>query len=231
VTHDIIDDRIDVVMRGMQGLTVSCARCHDHKFDPIPTEDYYSLYGVFMGVSERTVPLGSRRSGDPDPAGDKAFGDELQARVTKLNTKFQELRLELIRRLRQQAPRYLEAVLEANQLPTEEFYEIRGPEDLNPTIVRRWQAYLHRPDPVTQAVFGPWLALERLDDRDFTDRAAGIIESMQAATADGGLRGNAVVLIDAMAAKMLAGGHQDATMAEQVRGLMAPSKPEGAHGR
>ena len=46
-TNDIIDDRIDVVMRGTMGLTVNCARCHDHKYDPIPTQDYYSLYGVF----------------------------------------------------------------------------------------------------------------------------------------------------------------------------------------
>ncbi|MCA1595975.1 MAG: DUF1549 and DUF1553 domain-containing protein, partial [Chloroflexi bacterium] len=49
---DIIDDRIDVVCRGMMGLTVSCARCHDHKFDPIPTKDYYSLYGVFQSTDE-----------------------------------------------------------------------------------------------------------------------------------------------------------------------------------
>ena len=40
--NEIIDDRIDVVTRGLLGLTVTCARCHDHKFDPIPTEDYYS---------------------------------------------------------------------------------------------------------------------------------------------------------------------------------------------
>ena len=43
---DIIDDRIDVVTRGLMGLTVGCARCHDHKFDGVTTEDYYSLYGV-----------------------------------------------------------------------------------------------------------------------------------------------------------------------------------------
>jgi len=49
---DIIDDRIDVVTRGFLGLTVSCARCHDHKFDPLPTADYYSLYGVFASSSE-----------------------------------------------------------------------------------------------------------------------------------------------------------------------------------
>jgi hypothetical protein len=45
--NDIIDDQIDVTTKAFLGLTVSCARCHDHKFDPIPTKDYYSLYGVF----------------------------------------------------------------------------------------------------------------------------------------------------------------------------------------
>src|SRR6202007_2863032 len=45
--HHTIADRICVTRAGMQGLTVACARCHDHKFDPIPTKDYYSLYGVF----------------------------------------------------------------------------------------------------------------------------------------------------------------------------------------
>ena len=44
---DTIDDRIDVITRGLMGMTVTCARCHDHKFDPIPTKDYYSLVGIF----------------------------------------------------------------------------------------------------------------------------------------------------------------------------------------
>lgn len=50
--HDIIDDRIDVLMRGTQALTVACARCHEHKYDPIPQEDYYSLYGIFASSHE-----------------------------------------------------------------------------------------------------------------------------------------------------------------------------------
>ncbi len=48
----INDDRIDVATRGLMGLTVACARCHDHKFDPIPTADYYSLFGIFNSSEE-----------------------------------------------------------------------------------------------------------------------------------------------------------------------------------
>ena len=50
VMADEWEDRVDVVSRGLLGLTVACARCHDHKFDPIPTSDYYALAGVFAGT-------------------------------------------------------------------------------------------------------------------------------------------------------------------------------------
>jgi mono/diheme cytochrome c family protein len=52
--NDIINDRIDVVCKGFLGLTVTCARCHDHKFDPIPQKDYYALRGVFDSCVEPT---------------------------------------------------------------------------------------------------------------------------------------------------------------------------------
>jgi len=44
---DIVDEQIDVVGRSMLGLSIACARCHDHKFDPIPTKDYYAVAGIF----------------------------------------------------------------------------------------------------------------------------------------------------------------------------------------
>ncbi len=50
--NDVINDRIDAVCKGFLGLTVTCARCHDHKFDPIPQKDYYSLRGIFDSCVE-----------------------------------------------------------------------------------------------------------------------------------------------------------------------------------
>ncbi|MGA0134231.1 MAG: PSD1 and planctomycete cytochrome C domain-containing protein, partial [Opitutales bacterium] len=49
---DTIDERIDTTTKAFLGLTVACSRCHDHKFDPIPAEDYYSLHGIFASIRE-----------------------------------------------------------------------------------------------------------------------------------------------------------------------------------
>jgi len=52
---DTIDERIDTTTKGFLGLTVACARCHDHKFDPIPAADYYSLHGIFASTIDPLV--------------------------------------------------------------------------------------------------------------------------------------------------------------------------------
>ena len=70
VKPDIMDDRMDVVCRGMMGLTIGCARCHNHKFDPIPTSDYYSLYAIFNNSPE---------SKDPPSIGDAPHTPETEA--------------------------------------------------------------------------------------------------------------------------------------------------------
>src|SRR5262249_2044769 len=49
-------DRIDVVSRGFLGLTVGCARCHNHKYDPILTTDYYAMAGVFASTTYKEYP-------------------------------------------------------------------------------------------------------------------------------------------------------------------------------
>jgi hypothetical protein len=54
---DELDDRVDTLSRGLLGLTVSCARCHDHKFDPVTMQDYYALAGVFASSKYVEAPL------------------------------------------------------------------------------------------------------------------------------------------------------------------------------
>lgn len=54
---ETLSDRIDTLSQGLQGLTVACARCHDHKFDPIPQEDYYSIAGIFNNCLTQEIPL------------------------------------------------------------------------------------------------------------------------------------------------------------------------------
>jgi len=130
VTHDIIDDRIDVLMRGTQGLTVACARCHDHKFDPIPTRDYYALYGVFQNSAEKVVPCAS---------GDDA---ELTALVKKNRDLMTKRREEQMAKNRARAADYLAAQKELSKYPEEVFGQILEDKDLNPFVVHRWTAWL-----------------------------------------------------------------------------------------
>lgn len=90
---DELDDRVDTMTRGFLGLTVSCARCHDHKFDPIPTQDYYSLAGVFWSTKLADVPLAPKAEVERINAALKKLADAakqvkdfLQAEKTKLET-------------------------------------------------------------------------------------------------------------------------------------------------
>ena len=86
--HDIIDDRIDVVTRGLMGLTVTCARCHDHKFDPIPTTDYYSLYGVFASsIEPKELPLIGEVKRTPEVI---AFEKELEKREAEYEAEIRQ---------------------------------------------------------------------------------------------------------------------------------------------
>ncbi|HEY1784256.1 MAG TPA: PSD1 and planctomycete cytochrome C domain-containing protein, partial [Pirellulales bacterium] len=71
---DIIDDRLDTLCRTTMGLTISCARCHDHKFDPIGIKDYYSLYGVLASTIEPEEPADMMTMADaPQPHNERVF--------------------------------------------------------------------------------------------------------------------------------------------------------------
>ncbi len=84
--NDIINDRIDVVSKGFLGLTVACARCHDHMFDPIPTRDYYALHGVFASITEpETKPqLNTKAS----PQQQQDFGKKHAALLREMGNRY-----------------------------------------------------------------------------------------------------------------------------------------------
>jgi hypothetical protein len=91
--HDIINDRIDVVTKGFLGLTVTCSRCHDHKFDPIPTKDYYSLHGIFASSREPEVePVISRIRKTPEYEDYFKQRAALTTEKNELEERFRELR-------------------------------------------------------------------------------------------------------------------------------------------
>ncbi|MDA1229175.1 MAG: PSD1 and planctomycete cytochrome C domain-containing protein [Planctomycetota bacterium] len=83
IVADEWDERIDAVSRTLLGLTVSCARCHDHKFDPISTEDYYGLAGVFASTQLDERPLVSGDKVASIKAARKSI-DEFEVRLKKV---------------------------------------------------------------------------------------------------------------------------------------------------
>jgi hypothetical protein len=168
--HDIIDDRIDVVCRGTLGLTVACARCHDHKFDPIPTCDYYSLYGVFASsVEPPDLPV----IGSPDqtPAF-RAFQEGLRVRQEKLQQYANRVRDELTAQLRARIPAYLVAAAIMRRLPARaDRRQLLAAGDLRFPVLRRWQEYLDRARQRHDAVFAPWRAFAALKPEEFAAKA------------------------------------------------------------
>ena len=91
---DELDDRIDVVSKGFLGLTVSCARCHNHKYDPIPTADYYALAGVF-----KSTRIYDRFNASEE---DIAKYQHEQFEVDKINTELYETHISNLNKAKQQ---------------------------------------------------------------------------------------------------------------------------------
>jgi hypothetical protein len=171
--HDIIDDRIDVVTRGLLGLTVGCARCHDHKYDPIPMRDYYALYGVFASCAEPTVP--PLFADPPDTKEYAAFAKELQAREAKLTEFVRAKHDELVKSAKVRVAEYLLAAhVQRDQPTTEEFMLIADGADLNPTMIARYQKYLERTRKGRSPVWAAWHALADLPEKDFAANAPTI---------------------------------------------------------
>jgi len=154
--NDIIDDRIDVVSRGTLGLTVACARCHDHKFDPIPTRDYYSLHGIFASSHEPAeLPLlGELRDS-------LEYRDFLKQKE-KIEGEMSEFKRKEIDKfkndLRHKAGDYLLGVREAQTIHDKKAFDtFAGEHKLNPVVLQRWQTALEEHGDNERSILGPWV--------------------------------------------------------------------------
>jgi hypothetical protein len=173
--HDILDDRIDVVTRGLMGLTVTCARCHDHKFDPIPTRDYYALYGVFANSQEPDVP--PLFAAPPDSKEYHAFEKELQERERKLADFLQAKQTEVVAAARRRAAEYLLAAQAMKDQPaTDDFMLLADGGDLNPTMLIRWRNYLERSRKRHHPALALWHQLAAVPEQDFARQAQALLD-------------------------------------------------------
>jgi mono/diheme cytochrome c family protein len=85
------DDRVDATTRGFMALTVACAQCHDHKFDPIPARDYYSLLGIFANTQMHEVPLAPKDVVERFQSQSKKIGDKQKELDDFTNAQSQQL--------------------------------------------------------------------------------------------------------------------------------------------
>ena len=167
------NDRLDVTTRAMLGLTVGCAQCHDHKFDPIPTKDYYSLLGVFkssvVGEHPLVAPAVVKAYQDA-----KAAADEKQAELKRFLERQTALVVDVFAA---QTADYLLAV--RNGTPPADL-----PAELDAEVLGRWKAFLQNAKR-DHPFFAPWFALPpNASPAELRQTALALQRSIQTVIAD-----------------------------------------------
>jgi Protein of unknown function (DUF1553)/Protein of unknown function (DUF1549)/Planctomycete cytochrome C len=177
-THDVLDDRIDVVARGLMGVTVTCARCHDHKFDPVSQAEYYALYGIFRSSAEPTLqPLFRRPPHTPQYA---KFAAEMRKRLKALEDFVASKHRALVADGRKRAAGYLAAAYaQRNQPPTDDFMLLIPAGELHPSMIHRWQLYLENAKRTHDPVWTIWHRYADIPDGQFAARVNAVTQRLQ----------------------------------------------------
>ncbi|MBL8854930.1 MAG: PSD1 domain-containing protein [Planctomycetaceae bacterium] len=179
--HDTIDDQIDVVTRGLMGLTVTCARCHDHKFDEISTADYY---GIYAAMAPSKAPAELPIVGEPANTPER---NDYEQTLTSLKLKLDSFvrdQSEVMRaRLRMQVGLYLGEIAKGvGEQDTSTVFLSYRTDDLRPIILNRWLSYL-KSLGTDDAVFGPWLEMQswgKLESNEFITRCETYLAKLSA---------------------------------------------------
>lgn len=171
--HDIIDDRLDVTFRTFQAMTLTCARCHDHKYDPIPSKDYYSLYGVFASSQEpKELPLIADVKNLPEV---QAYEAEQKKRDDAAREIYEKYKNDYSKKLRspEAVAEYLLAVRDAFGMGRERVATVASERKLLAVVLQSWQRYLSskKDDPI----FRVFLGLGSIPDSEFESKAPTVL--------------------------------------------------------
>jgi mono/diheme cytochrome c family protein len=135
------NERIDMVTRGMLGLTVACARCHDHKYDPISQKDYYSLAAVFLNTTYREYPATSPAEMAVWEKQQKVIDDKeevLDEFMRHQSESYSEM-------LAQKASKYMIAAWQVTGEPKKKVAEAAVEQKVDPEMLERWIKFLAKP--------------------------------------------------------------------------------------
>jgi hypothetical protein len=185
--NDLIDERIDTISKAFLAQTVSCARCHDHMFDPITQKDYYAWHGILSSITE---PKERPQVGKLPPQ--KELDEFIAARDTlekNVRTDYYRLLGKINEGFRLKSPLYFEALTQSRvapdappdtppgRRPISPFGEFLRSKKLDEETARQLERRVNRrEDPI----FGPLARLSELSPGEWSERAQGIID--QAAT-------------------------------------------------
>ena len=133
-------DRVDAVTRGFLGLTVACARCHDHKYDPIPAADYYAISGVFANTVYEEYPLVPKSV----QADFQKLEDQIDQKQKLLGEMQNNLTSQLSQSLAFQTANYLQGVWEITGTQKKEIATVVEARKLDFELLDRWMKYMEK---------------------------------------------------------------------------------------
>ena len=179
---DELDDRIDTLTRGFLGLTVSCARCHDHKFDPIPQQDYYSLAGVFHSSRLHNAPLVPSPEVDRYNAAQqkiKQLDEAIQQTIARQGPKLREARISEVKHYLMATRGFQLAKASAPSLKLPSFAKENN---LEASVLKRWIDFLKSKESSPPLPLKSWFqAIEPGSDEESVKQS--MIQSEAAAIA------------------------------------------------
>jgi len=174
--EETIDDQVDVVTRGFMGLTVSCARCHDHKYDAIPTEDYYSLYSVF---ENNYIPSELPLIGKPKELENfKAYFVELEKLEKELKSYRDQRYADFRKHIDEYVVEYLTRCIAPDQeelIEKQPFIKMTETQ-LRPALTKKWRIFLTGRLEVSSPILLPAVEFLKLPEENFEQNASRLVE-------------------------------------------------------